>query len=136
MALLNERQEKAAALAREIGKIDGVWVTSPLPLDDHAKLRLQIREIDRNHVVQMLKDWGWDPVFLSVLPRICTTGLIAAGIWEIDIPKPRQDVVDDRTIPPRPRHGIYNLCAAIQPALHGHSSLRSAGQIHVRRPAQ
>jgi|SRR5262245_35203656 len=96
MALLNERQEKAAALARELGKMDGVWVTSPLPLDDHAKLRLQIREIDRNHVVQMLKDWGWDPVFLSVLPRICTTGLIAAGLWEIDIPKPRQDVVDDR----------------------------------------
>jgi len=31
-----------------------------------------------------------------VLPRICTTGLIAAGLWEIDIPKPRQDVVDDR----------------------------------------
>ena len=96
MALLNERQEKAAALARELGKMDGVWVTSPLPLDDHAKLRLQIRDISRNEVIQMLKDWGWDPVFLSVLPRICTTGLIAAGLWEIDIPKPRQDVVDDR----------------------------------------
>src|SRR5262245_46978644 len=96
MALLNERQEKAAALARELGKIDGVWVTSPLPLNDHAKLRLQIREIDRNHIVQMLKDWGWDPVFLSVLPRICTTGLIGACVYEIDLPRARQDVVDDR----------------------------------------
>jgi len=93
---LTPRQETAQRLTRELGKMDGVWVTSPLPLDDHAKLRLQIREIDRNHIIQMLKDWGWDPVFLSVLPRICTTGLIAAGMYEIDIPKPRQDVVDDR----------------------------------------
>jgi len=76
--------------------MDGVWVTSPLPLDEHANLRVQIRDISRNEVIQMLKDWGWDPVFLSVLPRICTTGLIAAGMYEIDIPKPRQDVVDDR----------------------------------------
>src|SRR5262249_3971327 len=94
--VLSERQQKASALAHELGNMDGVWVTSPLPLDDHAHLRVQIKDVVRIEVVQMLKDWGWDPVLLSVLPRMCTTGLIAACIYEIDIPKPRQDVVDDR----------------------------------------
>src|SRR5262245_60085245 len=93
---LTPRQETAQRLTRELGKMDGVWVTSPLPLDEHANLRVQIRDISRNGVVQMLKDWGWDPILISVLPRMCTTGLIAACIYEIDIPKPRQDVVDDR----------------------------------------
>src|SRR5262245_53827476 len=95
MALLNERQEKAAALARELG--NGVWVTSPLPLDEHAHFRVQIKDTVRNEVVQMLKDWGWNPVCISVQPRV-HGGIfdVAACIWEIDIPKPRQDVVDDR----------------------------------------
>ena|SRR5262245_892783 len=96
MALLNERQEKAAALARELGKMDGTWVVSPLPLDDTRKLRLQISDIERNRVLQVIRDWGWDPVFVSVLPRICTTGLIGACVYEIDLPRARQDVVDDR----------------------------------------
>ena len=36
---------------------------------------------------------------VSVLPRVCTTGLMAACLYEIDLPKPRQDIVDDRAIP-------------------------------------
>jgi len=94
--VLSERQQIAKRLTDELGKIDGVWVTSPLPLDDNHKLRLQIKDIARNEVTQLLKDWGWDPVFVSVLPRVCTTGLIAACLYEIDLPKPRQDIVDDR----------------------------------------
>jgi len=97
--VLSERQQVAKRLTDELGKFDGVWVTSPLPLDDNQKLRLQIKDIDRNEVLQVLRDWGWDPVCVSVLPRVCTTGLMAACLYEIDLPKPRQDIVDDRAIP-------------------------------------
>jgi len=89
----------ARRLADELGKLDGVWVTSPLPLDDNHKLRVQIKDIDRNEILQLLRDWGWDPVCISVLPRVCNTGLIAACLYEIDLPQPRQDIVDDRAIP-------------------------------------
>ena len=94
--VLSDRQQIAKRLTDELGKIDGVWVTSPLPLDDNHKLRLQIKDIARNEVTQLLRDWGWDPVRVSVLPRVCTTGLIAACLYEIDLPRARQPVVDDR----------------------------------------
>ena len=96
MALLSERQQLAKSLADELNKLGGAWVTSPLPLDDNAKLRVQIKDIDRNRIIQWLKDLGWDPVCVSVLPRVCTTGLIAAALYEIDLPKPRQYILDDR----------------------------------------
>jgi len=94
--VLSERQQVAKRLTDELGKIDGVWVTSPLPLDDNHKLRLQIKDIDRNEVLQLLRDWGWDPVCVSVLPRVCTTGLMAACLYEIDLPRERQPIHDDR----------------------------------------
>src|SRR5262245_6771030 len=94
--VLSERQQLAKRLAEEIGKFDGVWVTSPLPLDDNAKLRFQLLDMERNHVLQTVKDWGWNPVCLSVLPRVHTTGLIAACLYEIDLPRARQPIVDDR----------------------------------------
>src|SRR5215471_2005008 len=97
--VLSDRQQLARRLADELGKMDDVWVTSPLPLDDNQKLRLQIKDIARNEVLQLLRDWGWDPVCISVLPRVCSTGLIAACLWEIDLPQPRQEIVDDRAIP-------------------------------------
>ena len=97
--VLSERQQLARRLADDLDKLDGVWVTSPLPLDDNHKLRLQIKDIARNEVVQLLRDWGWDPVCLSVLPRVCSTGLMAACLYEIDLPQPRQDIIDDRAIP-------------------------------------
>src|SRR5262245_9965567 len=98
--VLSERQQLAKRLADEIGKFDGVWVTSPLPLDDNAKLRFQLLDMERNHVLQTLKDWGWNPVCLSVLPRVHSTGLIAACLYEIDLPKPRQEIPQDsRAIP-------------------------------------
>src|SRR5215467_6447831 len=96
--VLSERQQLARRLADELDKLDGVWVTSPLPLDDNHKLRLQIKDIDRNEVIQLLKDWGYDPVCISVLPRVCSTGLMAACLYEIDLPQPRQDIIDDRKI--------------------------------------
>jgi len=97
--VLTERRQLARNLANELGKFDGVWVTSPLPLDDNAKLRFQLVDMERNHVIQTLKDWGWDPVCLSVLPRVHSTGLIAACLYEIDLPRERQPIINDRTIP-------------------------------------
>jgi hypothetical protein len=98
--VLSERQQLAKSLAAEIDKMDGAWVTSPLPLDDDAKLRLQIKDIDRNRIIQLLKDWGYPPVCISVLPRICTTGLIGACLYEIDLPRERQPIPQDgRAIP-------------------------------------
>src|SRR5262249_5849279 len=94
--VLSNRQQLARNLATEIGKFDGAWVTSPLPLDDNAKLRFQLLDMERNHVLQTLKDWGWNPVCLSVLPRIHSTGLIAACLYEIDLPRERQPIHDDR----------------------------------------
>jgi len=97
-AVLTERQQLARTLANELGKMSNVWVTSPLPLDDHKKLRMQIADTARNEVIQVLKDWGWDPQFVSILPRVCPTGLMGACIYEVDLPRPRQAVVDDRKI--------------------------------------
>jgi hypothetical protein len=94
--VLSERQQLAKRLADELDAMDSVWVTSPLPLDDNAKLRLQVKDVARNEVTQLLKDWGYEPVFVSILPRVCVTGLIAASLWEIDLPKPRQNILDDR----------------------------------------
>ena len=83
-------------LARELGAMDFVWVTSPLPLDDHAKLRVQIADVARNEVTQLLMDGGWTLQFVSILPRVCATGLMAACLYEIDVPRERQTIVDDR----------------------------------------
>jgi hypothetical protein len=93
---LSDRQQLAKSLADELSKMDGAWVTSPLPLDDNAKLRVQSMDIDRNGIIQWLRDLGWEPVCISVLPRICATGLIGACLYEIDLPKPRQNILDDR----------------------------------------
>ena len=80
--------------------MNDVWVTSPLPLDDNHKLRLQISDAVRNEVMQILRDWGWNPVCISVLPRVCPTGLMGACLYEIDLPKPRQEIPQDsRAIP-------------------------------------
>jgi len=99
MAVLSERQQLAKSLADGLNKLDGVWITSPLPLDDNAKLRVQIKDRDSNEIIQLLRDWGHEPVLVSVLPRVCLTGLIAACLYEIDLPRERQPIVDDRTIP-------------------------------------
>jgi hypothetical protein len=99
MALLSERQQKAEQLARELGKLDGVWVSSPLPLDDNAKLRIQILDSRKNEVLQLLSDWEWQPVFCGPLPRVTFRGMDAASLYDIDLPRERQSVVNDRVIP-------------------------------------
>jgi hypothetical protein len=98
--VLTERQQVARNFANELGKFEGVWVTSPLPLDESRKLNLQILDSERNHVLQIIRDWGWNPVCLSVLPRVHSTGWLAACLYEIDLPRERQPIPqEERAIP-------------------------------------
>jgi len=96
--LLSERQQLAKRLADELGKMDNVWVTSALPLPNDRRLRVQIADSVKNEITQMLRDWGWEPQFVSVLPRT-HRGIfdVAACLYEIGLPR-EQVPVQDRTI--------------------------------------
>src|SRR5262249_35665477 len=96
MAPLTERQKTAQALAREILAM-GAWVTSPLPLDDKARLRFQVMDRDRDQVIERLSSWDWSPAFVGILPRITPRGMEAATLYEINLP-PDTPVVIDRMI--------------------------------------
>ena len=78
--LLNNRQQQAQAIARELQKFDGVWVINPMPLNDNNQLRIQILEAscDRNRIFQAVADWGFGtPAFVSMTPRIIGSGMAA-----------------------------------------------------------
>src|SRR5262245_54469938 len=93
---LTERQQTANALAKAINGMEGAWVTSPLPLDGQAKLRFQVLDGDRNRVLQQLRDWNWEPAFVSILPRVTFNGMAAASVYEVNLPAERIPVQDDR----------------------------------------
>jgi hypothetical protein len=96
MAVLSERQKKAELLARELAQCSGVWVTSPMPLDDSARaLRFQVLDTERDSVVEELCAGGWIPNQVSAFPRFTAGGLVAASMFEIAIEKERQPVPDD-----------------------------------------
>jgi hypothetical protein len=95
MALLSERQQTAQMLAREINHM-GAWCVSPLPLDDSARLRFQVLDSDRQKVLEILSSWNWSPTFCGTTPRICPDGWKLASVYEIDLPRERQTVADDR----------------------------------------
>jgi hypothetical protein len=98
MALhLSERQQKAADLAREIQRM-GAWVTNVMPLDDSARLRFQVLDVDRPRIIQTLTDWEWSPAFCGTLPRIYSDGWKLASMFEIDLPRERMPIHDDRKI--------------------------------------
>jgi hypothetical protein len=93
---LSNRQQLAKRLADELARFEDAWIVSLTPLPDDKKLRVQIADRARNEIIQTLRDWGYEPVFVSVLPRVCPTGLMAACVYEIDFPRERQPIVDDR----------------------------------------
>jgi hypothetical protein len=95
MALLTERQQTAGALMCELQRL-GAWVTSALPLRDDEKLKFQVLDENRSQVLEKLSQWGWGPTLCSNLPRITSRGMEAATIYEIDLPRERTPVVDDR----------------------------------------
>jgi hypothetical protein len=96
MALLNERRKKADLLARELQQCKGCWVVSPLPLDDNTRaLRFQLLDENRDEVISELCASGWIPNMVSPFPRFTGTGLVAAHMFEVEIPKERQPVPQD-----------------------------------------
>ena len=95
MALLTERQQTAGALMCELQRL-GAWVTSALPLRDDEKLKFQVLDENRSQVLEKLSQWGWGPTLCSNFPRITSRGMEAATIYEIDLPRERTPVVDDR----------------------------------------
>jgi hypothetical protein len=99
MAPLSARQEKAQDLAGWLGGMTGVWVVSPLPLDDDTRtLRFQILDSEQDRVVTEICSAGWIPARLQAHPRhrVTTRGFENASLYEIEIPRERQPIVDDR----------------------------------------
>ena len=95
--LLNNRQQLAATMARELGQMECCWVVSPLPLDDGRGLRVQIADVAKNEIIQRIRDWGYEPRFVSVRPRISALGAFQGACdYEIDLPRERQPIPDDR----------------------------------------
>src|SRR5262245_20001652 len=99
--VLTEHQQKAARLARKLGGVQGCWVTSPMPLRDDAKLRFQILDGERNRVLQMLEDAGYEAKFVSVLPRVTFVGMAGACVYEVAFAQPQQEIPQETRIIPR-----------------------------------
>jgi len=97
----SERQKKAQDLANWLGSMPGVWIVSPLPLDDDARLRFQVLDSRRDEVVTALCEGGWIPAFLQGYPRFTPSGLIPACLYEItNMQKDRQPVpVETKAVP-------------------------------------
>src|SRR5262245_11372913 len=98
MAPMTEREQTAAALVRSINAMSGAWVVSTPQAD---KIRFQVLDGDKNRVLQQLKDWNWEPAFVSILPRVTFNGMAAASVYEIVLPKERQEIPDARIAVPR-----------------------------------
>jgi hypothetical protein len=97
MAPLTERQQQAQALTHELQRL-GAFVLSPMPLADDAKLGFQVLDDDREFLLGKISTWGWSPSLQSCVPRFTPQGALRSTIYELDLPRPRQPVHDDRSI--------------------------------------
>ena len=97
--ILSERQQRAAALTRELHKL-GANVTTLLPLADDKNLRFWCPDYDKGKILTALADWGYEPVFLGTGFETCikTYSMGLVNKFELPVPHKRQQVIDDRTI--------------------------------------
>ena len=93
---MTPRQQQAAAIAAELHRLGG-FVLNPMPLDEAAKLRFQVLDVDREAVLEKISSWGWAPRWVASLPRVCSNGPQPALIYEIDLPRSRQPVAETRS---------------------------------------
>ena len=94
--MLSEPQKKAADLAGELQKM-GTVVINPMPLAPGASLRFRVLESKSEAVIGMLKDWGWEPRFLSSGSQFCINGTTPLShLFEIEFPVERSAVPGDR----------------------------------------
>jgi hypothetical protein len=97
--VLNNRQQLAQALTREINGLGCAWVTNAMPLRDDEELKLQILDENRSQVLEKLSQWGWSPTPCGSLPRIANGGFHGATLYQLALPRDRQPVpADDRMI--------------------------------------
>src|SRR5262245_54144222 len=95
--MMSERQQQAAAIAAELQKL-GAFVINAMPLDDTRPLRFQILQTDIERILPIIRGWDWNVHLHSSLSRVTATGMKPAMIYEIDLPRIRNAVVDTRTI--------------------------------------
>src|SRR5262245_2521565 len=95
--MLTERQKTAQAIAAELHKL-GAWVVSPMPLADNQALRWQVLDSDREAILEKVSSWGWSAALKCCVPRFTARGPLPSSVYENDLPRPRQPVVDTRTI--------------------------------------
>jgi hypothetical protein len=98
MAPLSERQQQAASLTHQL-QLMGAFVVSPLPLADHAPLRFQVLDDDRDFILSKLASWNYLPALKNTVPRMTNRGPEPSSVYEINLPKPRVVVVDTRIVP-------------------------------------
>src|SRR5262245_49916051 len=79
MAPLTERQQQAA-----------------VPLNENNRLRFQVLTAGCESILQPIGEWGWSPILCNHGLRFTPRGAEPSIIYEIDIPRTRQPVVDDR----------------------------------------
>jgi hypothetical protein len=97
MAILSERAQRAKRVADDLGAMPGVWVISAP--DDSGRLVFQVLDCERNIVTQTIRDWGFEPTFRTLQPRVGPVGIITgASLYEINLGSERQPIIDDRTI--------------------------------------
>jgi hypothetical protein len=94
--VLNDRQQLAQALTREINGLGCAWVCNAMPLRDDEELKLQILDENRSQVLEKLSNWGWSPTPCGNLPRITSKGFCGATLYQLDLPRQRQAIADDR----------------------------------------
>src|SRR5262245_48225948 len=95
MAPLTERQQTAQAIAAELERL-GAWCISPMPLNEDNRLRFQVLTSGCESILQRIGEWGWSPILCNHGLRFTPRGAEPSIIYEIDIPRTRQPVVDDR----------------------------------------
>src|SRR5262245_33095676 len=96
--MLTERQKTAQAIAAELHKL-GAWVVSPMPLADNQALRWQVLDVDREAILEKVSSWGWSAALKNTVPKFTPGGPLPSSVYEIDLPRERQVVVDTRRIP-------------------------------------
>src|SRR5262245_59267363 len=64
--MLTERQQKAQALAYELGKMGAMVVSLP---GDSFELRFQIADSQAERILAQLREWGWSPTLRGVVPQ-------------------------------------------------------------------
>jgi hypothetical protein len=96
--MLTERQQHAQQIARALQDL-GVNVVSPLPLDEHSKLRFHVTDASRNRVLEKLLSWNWGlPTFVSTTlqPDIASYSMKFCSVYEIDLPREQTPIPTER----------------------------------------